>query len=164
MEAIEALKTRRSIRKYKADEVPEATLKDLVDCARLAATARNEQPWEFVVVREKKMLSQLAELAPNGRFIKDAAALIAVFCKDSHYYLEDGSAATENILLAAHALGLGAVWLGVHPIAERQDGIRGILSLPDGVICLSLIAVGHPSEPPPPADRYDPARVHQEKW
>ena len=107
MNALTALKTRRSIRKFTGEEVPEGHLREIVDCARLAATARNEQPWEFVVVRTPALRAEIARLADHGKFIGEAPACLTVFCKETKYYLEDGSAATENALLAAHALGLG---------------------------------------------------------
>jgi len=107
MDALEAIKTRRSVRKYKPDPVSKEVLKTLVDAGRLAPTARNEQPWEFVVVTDAAKRQRLVDLATHGKFIAEAPACIVVLCKPSDYYLEDGSAATTQIMLAATALGLG---------------------------------------------------------
>jgi len=111
MDALTALKTRRSVRAYRLDAVPAALIEDIVDCGRLAATARNVQPWEFVVVTEAAARKRLAAMIDTGRFIADATVCIVVFCRDVKYYLEDGSAALQNILLAAHAHGLGSCWV-----------------------------------------------------
>src|SRR5512137_9503 len=101
MDAILALKTRRSVRSYKPDPVPREIIEDIVDCGRLAASAINIQPWEFVVVTDGALRRRLAEATDHGRFIADSPACVVVLCRDSKYYLEDGSAATENMLLAA---------------------------------------------------------------
>lgn len=110
MDAIEVLKTRRAVRAYKREPVPRALIEDIIDCARLAATAINIQPWEFVVVTQPDALRRIAEITDFGKFIA-AAACVVVICRDTKYYLEDGSAATENILLAARAHGLGSCWV-----------------------------------------------------
>ena len=107
---MEAIVKRRSVREYLPKEIPQEILIKLIDAARLAATARNEQPWEFVVVTDKQKKAKIAGIsAPNGAFMAEAGAVIAVFCLDSKYYLEDGSAATENILIMAADLGLGSL-------------------------------------------------------
>jgi len=111
MDVLECIKTRRSIRKYENKPIPKEIIEDIIDCARLAPTANNVQPWEFVVVTEKATREKLAEIADYGKFIKDAPVCIVVFCKDTKYYLEDGSASTENILLASWAYGVGSCWV-----------------------------------------------------
>ena len=146
MDALKVLKTRRSIRQYTAETVGKKVLEDLVDCGRLAASARNEQPWEFVVVTAPQTLKKLSELAErNGRFLANTPAAVAVFCKDSAYFLEDGSAATQNILLAACAHGLGSCWIAgdKKPYAEP---VRELLGVPAGYKLISLIAIGHAAE------------------
>jgi nitroreductase len=163
MDAIEAIKTRRSVRMYENKPVDKAILETLVDCGRLAATARNGQVWEFVVVTEAATRKKIAEAAANGRFIADAAACIAVICKDSDYYLEDGCAATQNILLAARALGLGSCWVA----GDRKPYagiVQALLSVPDGFKLVSLIAVGHATQLPTPAKRALNEVVHWEKF
>jgi nitroreductase len=120
MDAVLALKSRRSVRSYKIDPVPQRIAEDIVDCGRLAATARNRQPWEFIVVSDTSVRRQLAELIETGRFLTDAPMCIVVLCKDTKYFLEDGSPAIENILVAARAHGLGSVWVAGNkkPYAE----------------------------------------------
>ena len=105
------LRMRRSIRTFQNKSIPKDQLEAIVDTARFAPTARNVQPWEFVVVMDKHKLTELAGLAENGRFMAQAAAVIAVFSVDTKYYLEDGCAATCSILLAAAALGIGSCWV-----------------------------------------------------
>lgn len=147
MDALEALKTRRSVRVYTGEPVPRETLADLVDCGRLAATAINIQPLEFVVVTESERLCAVAQATDHGRFIADAAACIAVLSRETKYYLEDGSAATQNILVAARAHGLGACWVAGDKKFYAQEICR-ILGAPAGYRLVSLVAVGHPAEQP----------------
>ena len=145
MDALEALHTRRSCRRFTAKEVPHDLLEKVVDAGRLAATARNEQPCEFVVVLEKEARRDIAALTDHGAFIADATVCIAVLAKDTKYYIEDGSAATQNILVAAHALGLGGCWVAgdKKPYAEK---VRKMLGAPEGYKVISLLAIGHPAE------------------
>jgi nitroreductase len=152
MDAIEMLKTRRSIRAYAADTVSKEIIGDIVDCGRLAATARNEQPCEFVVVTDKAMRTALAGLAPNGPFIADAPVCIVVLARDGTYYLEDGCAATENLLLAARAHGLGSCWVAgdKKPYAAQ---VLEMLKAPVGYKLISMVAIGHTSAQPKPAKR-----------
>ncbi|HMD76124.1 MAG TPA: nitroreductase family protein [Terracidiphilus sp.] len=163
MDAIEALKTRRSIRAYTAEAVARNVIEEMVDCARLAATARNDQPWEFVVVTEREALRRIAGLADYGKFIADAAACVVVLCKDTKYYLEDGSAASQNMLLAATAHGLGACWVAgdKKPYAET---IRKLVGAPDGYKVVSLVPFGYPAESPPKRKRPLAEVLHWEKF
>lgn len=147
---IQVIKTRRSIRKFSKDSVPKEIIEDIIDCARLAPSARNIQPWEFIVVTDKKMLNKLAEITKGfGDFIAECAFCIVVFCKDTKYYLEDGSAATQNILLAAHSLNLGACWVAGDK-KPYADEVRRVLNVPDGYKLVSLVPVGYPAEKPAP--------------
>ncbi|MGA2085220.1 MAG: nitroreductase family protein [Terracidiphilus sp.] len=163
MDAIEALKTRRSIRAYTAEAVTRNVIEEMVDCARLAATARNEQPWEFVVVTEREALGRIAGLADYGKFIADAAACVVVLCKDTKYYLEDGSAASQNMLLAATAHGLGACWVAgdKKPYAET---VRKLVGAPEGYKVVSLVPFGYPAESPPKRKRPLAEVLHWEKF
>ncbi|HOD49351.1 MAG TPA: nitroreductase family protein [Candidatus Hydrogenedentes bacterium] len=152
MDAIEALKSRRSVRSFKPDPVRREVIENIVDCARLAATARNEQPWEFVVVTNAGMRKHIADTTDFGKFIATAPVCIAVICEGSKYYLEDGSAATQNILVAARAHGLGACWVAGDK-KPYADTIRAMLGAPEGYKLVSLVALGHPGEYPSPAKR-----------
>jgi nitroreductase len=144
LDAIDALKGRRSIRVYEEKPVPRELIDEIVDAARLAPSANNIQPWEFIVVTDKAMRKNIADATDYGKFIAQAGVCIAVFCKDVKHYLEDGSAATENILVAAHALGLGTCWVAGYKKAYA-DPVRRLLGVPDGYNLVSLISLGHPA-------------------
>lgn len=146
-EFLEILKTRRSIRSFLKKPVSREIMEEIIDTARFAPTARNIQPWEFIVVSDGKIKIQLAECIENGRFIKDAPCCIVVFCKDTKYYLEDGSAATENILLTAHAFGLGACWVAGDKKPYCED-VKKLLGVPAQYKLISLIPIGYPAEKP----------------
>lgn len=143
MECLEAIKKRRSIRSYKNKPIGKDILGKLMEAAGFAPTARNIQPWQFVAVTERAMLEKIGQLAENGRFVSTSAACIAVFCADTKYYLEDGCAATQNILLAATAEGIGSCWVAgdKKPYASR---INALLDAPAGLKLVSLIALGYP--------------------
>ncbi|MFA4993514.1 MAG: nitroreductase family protein [Candidatus Omnitrophota bacterium] len=145
MENLELLRARRSIRVFQDIGIDRKDLEKLVDCARFAPTARNVQPWEFVVVTDKHKLSELAKLAENGRFIAQASACIAVFCLDTKYYLEDGCSATCNILLAATALGIGSCWVAGDKKPYSAQ-VSALLNVPIEMKLISLIALGYPLE------------------
>jgi nitroreductase len=147
MECIEALKTRRSVRAYTGEPVSREVIEDIVDCGRLAATAVNIQPWEFVVVTAPPMLRAIAAATDFGKFIAQAAACVVVLCRNTKYYLEDGCNASQNILVAAHAHGLGGCWIAGEkkPYAES---IRRMVGAPDGLRLVSLLSIGHPAEEP----------------
>jgi len=170
MEALEAILTRRSIREYTSQAVPDELIKKLLSAAMQAPSAGNQQPWHFIVVTERNQMNSLADALPFGKMLHTAPLAIAV-CADFEaarypdYWVQDCSAATQNLLLAAHALGLGAVWLGVYPLEERMAGVKQILGLPEQVIPLCIVALGYPAAvPEPPVMRFDEARVHHEHW
>jgi len=170
MDAMEALFSRRSIRKYTAEEVGEDTLKEILEAAMSAPSAGNQQSWHFVVINDRKILDQVPSFHPHSLMLREAPVAILV-CGDTTlekhvgYWVQDCAAATENLLLAIHAKGLGAVWLGIFPREERVEGLRKLLGIPDHVIPLSLIPVGHPAESKPPRpDRYSATKIHYNKW
>ena len=145
MDAIEVLKKRRSIRMYLGKPVPKKDIENIIDCGRLAASARNVQPGEFIVVTDLKMRKKIADITEFGKFIADAPVCVSVFSQDTKYFLEDGSAATENILLAARALGLGSCWVAGDKKPYTGD-IAALLRVPAGFKLVSLIAVGYTDE------------------
>lgn len=168
-ERLGLLMTRRSVRKYTDEPVSDEDVEGILRAGMAAPSAGNEQPWHFAVIRDREVMNRIMDVHPYAAMLAQAPVCIAVLAelaleKYAGFWVQDTSAATQNILLAAHALGLGAVWLGVHPVEDRQKGIKRILGLPEGVECLSLISIGHPAEQPPPADRYDPTRIHQDRW
>lgn len=143
MELMEAIKKRRSIREYLDKPIPKQVLEKIVDAARFAPTARGLQPWEFVVVTEPVRLKELASLTDHGKFISEARACIAVYCQDTKYYLEDGCAATQNILLAATSFGIGSCWVAgdKKPYCSQ---VNKLLNVPDSFKLVSLISLGYP--------------------
>jgi len=158
---------RRSIRRYTDQAVSKAQADILLRAAMAAPSASNNRPWHFVVVTDRKVLDELAERHPYAKMLRQAPMCIAVCGKPAAspaYWVQDCSAATENLLLAATGLGLGTVWLGVHPRQEREEAVRSLLKLPDEITPLCLIAVGYPAEHPPARTQYDEERVHWEHW
>jgi nitroreductase len=158
--------SRRSIRAYTDEPVSEADIQSLLEAGMAAPSASNRKPWHFVVVTDRDTVRALAAAHPFGKMIASAAVGIAV-CGDpaiSDWWVEDCSAATENILVAAAGLGLGAVWLGSHGRPEREVAIREILGIPERMGVLSLLSIGHPGEEKEARTQYDPARVHWGDW
>lgn len=143
MEILELIKIRRSVREYKDRPIPKDILEQIVGAARFAATARNLQLWEFIIVTQEGVLKKIAALAENGRFIAQAKACIAVFSQDTKYYLEDGCAATENILLAATSLGIGSCWVAGDKKPYCAE-IASLLGVPSGYKLVSLVSLGYP--------------------
>jgi nitroreductase len=157
---------RRSIRAYTDEPVSEKDLKSLLEAGMAAPSGSNRKPWHFVAVTERQVLRALAEAHPYGKMLAHAGAAIAV-CGDpsvSKWWVQDCSAATENILIAATALELGAVWIGCHGSPEREQAIRGVLGIPDSIAVLSLLSVGHPAEEREARTQYDPNKVHRNRW
>jgi nitroreductase len=157
---------RRSIRKYTDAPVSEADITSLLQAAMAAPSAANQKPWHFCVVTDRKALQALADTHPYGKMLAEAPLAIAV-CGDpctSDWWVQDCTAATENILIAVAALGLGAVWLGCHGRDEREQAVRDVLGIPKGIGVLSLLSIGHPGEEKEARTQYDPARVHTNQW
>jgi nitroreductase len=163
MDAIEVLKTRRSVRAYTRAPVPRKIIEDIVDCGRLAPTANNVQPWEFVVVTDPELLRRIAVITEYGKFIADAPVCVAVLSKETKYYLEDGSAATENILLAARAHGLGSCWVAGDKKPYATEICR-LVGAPRGYKLVSLIPIGYPAESPEKSKRPLSDVLHWEKY
>jgi len=161
-----AIFSRRSIRVYTEKPVSDAEIQSLLEAGMAAPSASNRKPWHFVAVTDRETLCALAEAHPYGKMLAKAGAAIAV-CGDpkvSAWWVQDCSAATENILIAAAALGLGAVWLGSHGNPERERAIRGVLGIPDATGVLSLLSIGHPAEEKESRTQYDSRRVHRNRW
>lgn len=161
MDAIEVIKTRRTVRAYQDKAVSRDTLKDLVECARLAPTAMNHQPWEFVVVTDMGMRKKLASLIAHAPQLAQAPACIAVFTK-GQWWVEDGSAATQNIQLAAWAHGLGTCWVSAN--GPWSEGVREVLGVPTDWKPLSIVTVGYPAEQPKVEKRPLEGVIHWERF
>jgi nitroreductase len=164
---IKTILARRSIRKYTAEPVSEMDVKTILEAAMAAPSASNLKPWHFIVVTDRQILDELARVHPHAKMLSEAPLCIAV-CGDTaisaSVWVQDCSAASQNLLLAATACGLGAVWLGVYPRQERVNAIREVLNFPETIIPLNLISIGHPAEEKEPRTQYDEQRVHQQHW
>ena len=163
--------SRRSIRVYQPKAVGDDTVRLLLEAAMAAPAAVAKDPWRFVVIRSKQMLTEVANALPNGKMLPSAALGIVV-CGDldaAHdgqlsYLLQDCSAAIQNLLLAANILGLGTCWLGIHPRTDRIERVSQALGLPPSIIPVSAIAIGYPAEEKAPRTRYNAAAIHSERW
>jgi len=161
---------RRSIRSYTDEPIDDALIKDLLEAAMAAPSAVAKDPWHFYVVRDQATRDQIADALPNGQMLRSAPVGIVVVgdIDKAHdnsisYMLQDCAATIENILLAASILELGACWLGVHPREDRIELLKEIFELPENMIPISAIAIGHPAQTQPPRTRYDDAKVHRDK-
>jgi len=164
---IDNLFARRSIRTYTSEPVTDVQVETLLQAAMAAPSAGDRQPWHLIVVRDAATRAALAQAHPYAGMLAQSPVCI-VPCGDpaidALFWVQDLSAATENILMAATALGLGTVWCGVHPREDRAAAVREILGIPKAIIPLCLIAVGHPDEDKEPRTQYNAARVHRERW
>jgi nitroreductase len=170
MDILEAIFTRRSIREYTSQAIPDELVQELLAAAMQAPSAGNQQPWHFIIVTERKQLEALADVLPFGKMLH-TAPLGVVVCVDLElekhpgFWVQDCSAATQNLLLAAHARGLGAVWVGVYPVEERVASLKQVLELPEQVVPLCVVPLGYPAtKPEPPGRRYDKTRLHYNRW
>ena len=163
MDAITCLKTRRSIRTFSADAIEPDVIDDLIDCARLAPTAMNKQPWSFIVVRDVATRHRIVEIAGHAEFLRTAPVGVAVCLDECDYWKEDGSAATTSLLVAAHAWGLGACWVSMEP-HPYAGAVKDLLGIPATVHLLSVVAVGYPAETPAPEKRPLASLIKHERW
>ncbi|MEM2121291.1 MAG: nitroreductase family protein [Candidatus Woesearchaeota archaeon] len=136
------IKERRSYRSYTKKDIPKEILEEIIDCARLAPSANNIQPWEFIVITDKQKLKEISEITDYGKFIKDCAACVVVVCKETKYYLEDGCAATENILIAAESFGIGSCWVAGDK-KHYCERIMKLLGIPQEYKIVSIISLGY---------------------
>ncbi|MFI3282023.1 MAG: nitroreductase family protein [Rikenellaceae bacterium] len=171
---LENIMTRSSVRSYTSQKIEPEKIETLLKAGMAAPTGGNKQPWELIVVTDRQILDSIPNFAAGAKMITKAQSAIVV-CGDvsrcmpgalSEYWIQDCSAVTENILLAAHAMGLGAVWCGAYPnnAQDRVGGMQALLGLPEGVYALSVIVLGYPDSEPTPKDKWDPAKVHYNKY
>lgn len=171
--AIDNIMTRTSVRQYQPGRTISAdTIETLLRAAMSAPSAVNKQPWEFVVIDNRADIDTLAAILPYAKMLNQAPAAI-VTCGNMEralegdargYWIQDVSAATENLLLAAHAMGLGAVWTGVYPDSTRVADVRRTLKLPANVIPLAVVPLGYPAAPQSPKEKWDTTKVHHNVW
>ncbi len=171
-DALDVIMTRASVRSYTDKPISTDKVEKMLKAAMAAPTARNQQPWAFVVVDSREILDELAETLPHAKMAAQAPLAI-VACGDltkslsgvaQEYWVQDVSAAIENLLLAAHAMELGAVWTGVYPIPERVNDVVQVLSLPEHIIPLAVIPIGYPAGEVQPKDKWKPENVRYNKW
>lgn len=169
MDILEGILTRRSIRKFTGQVISEEDLETLLKAAFQAPSAHNRQPWHFIVIKDEKKLEDIANFHPYGKMLPQARCGIVV-CGDNEqqkntgFLIADCAAALQNILLAAHGIGLGAVWCGLYPKQGLMAPMSDLLGLPPAIIPVGIIAVGHGDEQKEPRDRYDKTKVHLDFW
>jgi nitroreductase len=170
MDAIENIMKRRSVRKFNKNQlVPESVVEQILRAAMNAPSANNKQPWDFLVIDDRTILDQIPNIMPNAAMCNEAPLAIVICLEQSRdkspdYWQQDLAAATENILLAVHALGLGAVWVGAYPNQQKMAGLRKTFNLPEEVTPFSLIPIGATSVNQDDAKRFKSERVHRNKW
>jgi nitroreductase len=169
MDVIEAILNRRSIRKYTGEKVTDTQIEILLKAGMYAPSAVNKQPWHFIVFRNRKIINEITKIHPNSRMLEESDVAILVcwdenLQHDTGYGPVDCSAVTQNILLAAHGIGLGAVWVGLYPREHRIERVHKLFKLPEHVKPFSIISIGHPAENKEFPDRYKKERIHYEKW
>lgn len=166
---LEFIKNRRSIRKYTNESIDDETIKEILTCAMSAPSAMNQQCWEFIVIKDKDTMKKITEFQEYSKMLNDASLAIVV-CgnlkieKTEGYWVQDCSAAMENLLLAVEALDLGAVWLGIYPREHRIKALSELLKLPDYIKPLGIASIGHKGEFKKFENRYNNDKVHFEKW
>jgi nitroreductase len=169
MNTLEAIRTRRSVRNFATKAIPKETIEELLRAAMSAPSAGNEQPWQFLVIDDRKKLDSITSVNPNAKMCKEAQVAIMI-CGDTTkekypgFWVQDCAAAAQNILLAAHDQGLGSVWTGIYPIEERVQGFKELLALPDNIIPFCLIPLGYPLKKPPQVARFQRERIHYNSW
>ena len=161
--------TRRSIRKFTDQPINRETIRMLLQAGMAAPSAEDERPWHFIVITDSSIRELIPSIHPDIHILKNAPGSILV-CADltrqkaPGFWIQDCSAATENILIEAQLLNLGSVWLGIYPIEGRMDGFRQFFQIPEHIVPFSIIAIGYPDEYKEPANRYDETRAHYQKW
>jgi nitroreductase len=169
MDTIKAIHTRRSIRKYTKEIIPDEVIQSFIKCGMYAPSAGNEQPWHFVIIKNPDTLKEIPTYHSHAQMLTEAYLAILICFdptleKHKSMAIQDCAAATQNILLAIHDHGYGGVWLGIYPREKRMNGLRSLLHLPEEIIPFSLIAVGRPNESKQTPDRLKKDRIHYEQW
>ena len=169
MDALECIMSRRSIRKYKLQAAPDDVVQKVVEAGLAAPSAHNQRPCHFIIIDDRDILNKIAEINPHAKMLAEASFAVVICFDDSPkrvpgLLIDDCSAAAENMLLAATALGYGSVWVGIHHDEVKQKNAKAVLKLPDGVKITSIIAVGISDETPVPRKPADPKMIHRNGW
>ncbi len=169
MELKEAIRTRRSIRKFTSEAVPQEMIQLILEAAMLAPSAGNQQPWHFVVVTDRQKLDAIPEFQPYAAMLREAQVAIVVCgapegTKWPDFWVQDCSAAVQNMLLAARGLGLGSVWTGIYPLEDRVAKMRELFGIPEMVYPFAVVPIGWPDGEFSAKDRYRAAAVHRNRW
>lgn len=169
MNVFETIVTRRSYREFTGKKIHNEMINTLLRAAFAAPTASNKQSWEFVVVKDPEQLRLIGDTKNKTEMVLDAGVVFVVCGSKTRqdqegFLVQDASAATQNLLLAAEGLGLGAVWLSCYPRENMVSEVTEILNLPEDVIPITMVAVGYRTALKDPVNRFDPAKVHYNKW
>jgi nitroreductase len=169
VDKVEIIFKRRSIRKYEDREVENEKIEKLLRAAMQAPSAGNQRPWEFIVVKNKDTLKKLSDVSPYSKMVANANVVIVLlsnkeYMKYPEYWQQDMAAATQNLLLEATYLGLGAVWLGIAPLKQRMEYVKEVFNLPENIDVFAIVPIGYPIEENKYIDRYDENRVKFEKY
>ena len=169
METLKAIHTRHSVRKFTAKKVEERLIQEIINAGMMAPSAGNERPWHFVVIRERASLKAIGDSHPYASMVTKAPVAVLI-CGDLNqdnyegYWIQDCAAATQNMLLATHDLGLGSVWVGLYPRAQRVTDVRRIINLPEHIVPFAILPLGCPAEAKEEENRFDASRIHWECW
>lgn len=167
------IEMRTSVRQYSREEIKvDEIVEPLMRAAMSAPSAMNRQPWEFMVITDRDLLNKLGEEFKNASYLREAQLAVivcgnmkqAIEGEGREFWVQDCSAATENLLLAAHGMGLGAVWCGIYPNRERTEQLQQVLSLPEHIVPLNIIPIGMPKEEPKPKDKWQKDKIHFNKY
>jgi nitroreductase len=169
MELLETIKTRRSIRQFQDKPVAESHIRTIIEAAMMAPSAGNQQPWHFVIISDRTKLDAIPSYHPHSKMVLQAPVAILI-CGDPagkpwpDYWVQDCSAATQNLLLAARDLGLGTVWAGIYPAEDRMAGFRKSFAVPEHIFPFALVPVGWPVGDFHSTNRFKPELIHNEVW
>lgn len=172
LNTMDCILSRTSVRSYAARKVEENVLTDILRAGMASPSALNRQPWEFIVITNPEILKKMADALPYAKMVQHAP-LAVIVCGDltkrlegdaADFWIQDVSAVTQNMLLAAHSFGVGAVWTGVYPVAERVKALQKLFALPPHIVPLNVIPMGYPDGATSPKDKWNPEKIHREKW
>lgn len=172
MDALDVIFSRRSIRHFKRDAIPDEKIEVLLRSGMAAPSTVGNNDWAFIVIKDKNQMRRIMEIKPGNADMLEESPVAVLICGDTDlaysmpldYWVQDCSAAAENMLIAATAMGIGSVWLGIYPRKQRVEAIKEAFDLPENIIPLCAIALGIPAENKPKIDRYEASKVHFDRW